>query len=233
MKKIGEYWVPNVDTRGFKRARKTRADFQEAGDGRQLGHLISALATLRARRGAEAFDGVAIDAGANVGSYARHMAQHFAHVHAFEPAEDTFACLQRNVQDWGLADRITVYPNALSDHAESVRMGASFGRRSISREIKGPGDIPAIPLDSLDFGTVTFLKLDVEGYEIKVLDGARQLLAQHRPFVMMEVKEHITEKGRDPLAAHHHILPLGYEMIEKIGTPAIDWLYASATATTD
>jgi FkbM family methyltransferase len=228
MQKIGDYWVPAVDTRGFKRRRKTRADFADSGDGRQITHLTEALALIEARAGAQAFDGAALDCGANVGSYARHMATRFAHVHAFEPAEDTYACLARNIAEWGLGDRVTTYPNALSDHPEGVRMGASFGRRSISRAVQGKGNIPALPLDSFDFGRVTFLKLDVEGYEVKALNGAVRLLAEQRPFVMMEVKEHVVEKGRDPLEAHRHILTMGYALIARIGEPAIDYLYGPA-----
>ncbi len=226
MQKIGDYWVPAVDTRGFKRRRKTRADFEEAGDGRQLTHLIEALTLLEEKAGVQVFDGAALDCGANVGSYARHMATRFAHVHAFEPAEDTFACLARNVTDWGLDNKITLYPNALSDAPEGVRMGASFGRRSISRAVQGKGSIAALPLDSLNFGRVTFLKLDVEGYEVKALTGAKRLLADQRPFVMMEVKEHVIEKGRDPLEAHRLILMMGYVLLAKIGSPAIDYLYS-------
>jgi FkbM family methyltransferase len=226
MKKIGEYWVPNVDTFGFKKLRKTRAEYEDNRQGRQISHLAEAIDAMRAASGDTVFSGIALDAGANVGAYARHMAGIFAHVHAFEPARDTYECLARNVAEWGLTDKITTYANAVSSHSEWVKMGASFGRRSISRAVTGQGDIPAISLDSLNLAGVTFLKLDVEGYEEKVLAGAARLLASARPYVMMEVKEHVVEKGRDPLAAHHMILNMGYRLLHKIGMPPIDWLYA-------
>lgn len=232
MKKIGDYWVPDVDTFWFKNLRKTRKNYENGGHGTQISHLTDAIDTIRDIVGAETMaQGTAIDAGANVGAYARHMAAHFGHVHAFEPAQDTFDCLARNVSDWGLADKITAHQKALSDKAEGVSMGTpGLFRRSISREVKGSGDIPAVPLDSLELGNVVFLKLDVEGYEMKTLQGAKALLARFQPFVMMEMKERKLAKGTADMAAHDFLTSQGYSVCAKLGTPVIDWLYTVRTS---
>lgn len=228
MKRIGEYWVPDVDTFFFRNLRKTKANYEGGGHGTQIGHLKDALAEIRKRVGAEAMAAsVAIDAGANVGAYARHMAEVFSHVHAFEPAPDTFACLARNIQDWGLSSSVTPRPEALSSQMEGVSM-ASGGllRRSISRAVKGPGDIPAITIDSLELSDVLFLKLDVEGYELKVLQGASETLTRCAPFVMMEMKQRKIERGTADMAPHECLTARGYTVCAKLGEPVIDWLYA-------
>lgn len=170
---------------------------------------------------------VAVDAGANVGAYARHMAAQFGHVHAFEPAQDTFDCLALNISEWGLSDRITAHQKALSDKAEGVSMGTpGLFRRSISREVKGAGDIPAVTLDSVGLENVMFLKLDVEGYEMRTLQGAKALLDNSHPFVMMEMKERKVAKGTADMTAHAFLLERGYTVCAKLGNPIIDWLYA-------
>lgn len=230
MQKIGDYWVPDVDLRWFRNRRKTLENFAEGRQGKQTGHVLEAMERIRATEGAEAMAAAtAIDAGANVGAYARAMAAAFGHVHAFEPAPDTFACLARNIVDWGLADRITAHPNALSAAEEGVSMGTGgWFRRSISREVAGPGDIPAVPIDSLGLTDVLFLKLDVEGYELKVLAGATQTLERCRPFVMMELKARKLARGTADLGPQDFLLARGYRVVAEIGSPVLDRLYAPA-----
>ncbi len=104
--------------------------------------------------------------------------------------------------------------------------GGGWFRRSISREVKGPGDIQAIPIDSLRLDDVLLLKLDVEGYEMKVLEGSRETLARCRPFVMMELKDRKIAKGTADMAPHEFLVAQGYEVVLKLGEPAIDRLYA-------
>ena len=41
MQKVGKYWLPNVDMRGAKRSRNSRADFEESSDGKQIVHLFN------------------------------------------------------------------------------------------------------------------------------------------------------------------------------------------------
>lgn len=229
MKKIGDYWVPDVDTFWFRNLRKTRQNYENGGQGTQLHHLTGAIGHIRAAVGTERLAaGVAIDAGANIGAYSRHMAADFLHVHAFEPAPDTYECLARNVADWGLKDRVTTYPNALSAQEEGVSMGSGgWFRRSISREVSGPGNIRAFPVDSLKLDNVLLLKLDVEGYELKVLTGSTQTLARCRPFVMIELKDRKIAKGTADMAPHEFLLTQGYEVVLKLGEPSIDRLYAT------
>jgi FkbM family methyltransferase len=228
LQKVGEYWVPSVDLRGYKRRSKTLDAYQGGAHGKQIMHLIEALDRIFAETGMPLETGVAIDAGANVGAYARFMAGRFSHVHAFEPAADTFECLKRNIQDWHLTEKVTVYCSALSSQPENVKVAAGWRRRSISRKVIGRGSIPAITIDSLGLGKVTFLKLDVEGYEEKVLIGGLSTIGRCRPYIMMEVKEHEEMNAARPFAAHELLLSHRYKILQKIGSPSIDWLYAPA-----
>lgn len=230
MQKVGDFWVPDIDTHWFRNRAKTQANFAAGGLGRDIGNLDGAIAAMTRLAGAGALaQSSAIDAGANVGAYARRMAQHFATVHALEPAPDTYDCLARNVQDWGMAGRIVPHAKAVSAAREGVAMGSGgFLRRSIAREVSGPGDIPAIPLDDLDLQDCLFLKLDVEGYELKALEGAAATIDRCRPFVMMEVKDRHLKRGTVDTRPVDWLEVRGYRVVASLGDPVIDRLFAPA-----
>ena len=50
-------------------------------------------------------------------------------------------------------------------------------------------------LDDFALGNVGFVKIDVEGHELAVLKGARQLLVDQRPNLLVEIEEHADRKG--------------------------------------
>ncbi len=216
MKKFGNHWVPDADARGRRNRQKLeRMYVLEDGSAKPL-HI--ALDAIRSDRSApQMSERIAIDAGANVGSYTRLLAETYSRVYSFEPSPDTFACLERNVYEWGHYPKVRLYNAAVGDVRSYVSMGRSFGRLSITSRVKGSGSIPAIPLDSLGLQNVGFLKLDVEGFELKALIGATHLLRESRPYVFMEVKPAEEEVSDNPYAAENHLLALGYEMMLEAG----------------
>jgi FkbM family methyltransferase len=218
MQKIGEYWVPDNDAAPGRNLSRTRASF-EHGRGAQIAHLEQAL------RHVAQFD-LAIDGGANIGSWSRFLAQRFAVTHAFEPNPDAFACLARNLDDWNLTRLVTAHALALSDKPERVAIAPRRpGLRSVSSVVAGPGDIQAITLDSLELQACSFLKLDLEGYEHRALLGARRTIAMHRPWILIENEaEHNAAYGA-PDAAEALLREFGYDLVERYGARQIDWLF--------
>ena len=116
MKKVGEFWVPDVDLRRWakwgKMRRKTLEYYGERG-GAKTEDLFEALSLFEGGR-------VALDGGANVGAYTKIMLDRFETIYAFEPAPDTFEALKRNIQEWEAGDRVHVYQVALSDRESSA-----------------------------------------------------------------------------------------------------------------
>ena len=127
------------------------------------------------------------------------------------------------MQDWGLTDRVHARQVALSDRHENVRLSLSPWQRSISRRIVGPGDIPTILIDDLDLAVLDFIKLDVEGYELRALRGAEATLKRCRPVVMFEDKEKYGEQNIR--LAHEYIQSLGAHLIARLGRRQNDCLY--------
>ena len=83
----------------------------------------------------------------------------FLHTHAFEPATDTFLCLNRNIHEWGLSGVVTVHACALSSERESVDVKEKgLWRHSMTRSVVGSGNIPAVPLDDFNLHDLLFLR---------------------------------------------------------------------------
>ena len=141
----------------------------------------------------------AIDVGANIGRYTLPLSRRAAHVHAFEPHPRLAAVLRAT-----FPSRATIYEAAASDrngmtqlHAPLVDGREDQGIASVETGAFddtfegsfGSLDVRALTLDSLSDCNIGFIKIDVEGHELSVLQGAEKLLARWRPTVLVEVEE--------------------------------------------
>jgi FkbM family methyltransferase len=146
----------------------------------------------------------ALDVGANKGVWTHALARLCPEVLAFEPNPKTFAMLERlkppNCRTFALAA-------SDSDGEAVLRVPRYAGGRSnqhaslSATRVPGPhGEVVVrqARLDGLDLPPIGFIKLDVEGFEEKVLDGAAALIARDRPVMVVELEERHT--GR-PIAA--------------------------------
>lgn len=147
---------------------------------------------------------VVIDAGANIGLFAVFAAMLGAKVYAFEPAKETLAVLEENVK----ALDVEVVPVGLGNVPTSQTLvvypkglGASmFVDSGIDPETALPGvahhtqqaEITTIDAFVRKKGltTVDFIKIDAEGYEAKILAGARDTIKKFRPVVAMSAYHH-------------------------------------------
>jgi len=127
-----------------------------------------------------------IDIGGHVGTWAMHLVKIFRDVEAFEPLELHREIFPHNVKgtNWRL------HPFALGDKPGRVairEMADSTG----SAHVHGDGDIEMRTLDSFGFTEVDFIKIDVEGFELQVVQGAEQTIRANRPIMVVE------QKGRE------------------------------------
>lgn len=140
---------------------------------------------------------VVVEAGANIGSHTVMLSAAVGEqgiVHAFEPQRHAFQLLCANA---ALNQRTNVHAHhaALGDETGSVafpsfnpRDEINFGAVSLhlNWDNLARETVPIHTLDSLQLPRLDFLKADVEGFEINVLRGARQTIAQHRPLMHLE-----------------------------------------------
>ncbi len=128
--------------------------------------------------------GIAVQAGGNVGILAGQLAQHFSHVHTFEPDADNFKCLDHNV----VAENVTKRMAALGASSDSGVSLETMPFNCGSHNVNGVGDIPVETIDGLGLEACDLILLDVEGYELFALRGAQQTIEKCKPTIILEDK---------------------------------------------
>jgi FkbM family methyltransferase len=186
--------------------------------------------------------GTILDCGAFVGSHTRTLASLFprATVVSFEMMPEHYKLLLDNVQLSGLSNIVTVHgalgatpgmvplPEVKYD-ASSTNFGATFLDPASGLPTKAARrHVPMVTLDGmvLPMGTrpVTFIKMDVEGFELQALEGGQKLIQRDRPTMIVEIWPHklrdfkaspmwkrMTEMGytMTKLAHHDYVLKCG------------------------
>jgi 31-O-methyltransferase len=128
---------------------------------------------------------VVIDLGANIGIFAIFL-QWIApgiRVHSFEPGGETRRRLEENIRSNGLEGAVTVHPFAISDGPKILQLKTAplAAQRSLfaSEFTTGEQDGESVECISLDQAVamtgadrINLLKIDVEGAEIEVVNGA-------------------------------------------------------------
>jgi FkbM family methyltransferase len=179
---------------------------------------------------------VLYDVGANTGALAlRTASTHGGRVpvYAFEPASDTYAALVKNLEINGAGTVVTPLHVALLDvtglqplHRASAGSGTALHAVGEAVDYRRQPFMPvavepilAFRLDDLvpmlGLPAPTRLKIDVDGFEHKVLDGAAGVLAETRCDLYLELVE--TIDGDPHVAAVMASLhALGYELARRI-----------------
>ena len=133
--------------------------------------------------------GTALDIGANVGLWGRDLVDNFAKVVAFEPVAVFRECLEKNVS----GANFFISPLALGDHDTQATMiitEGNSGHSHLDPATLGTGDVQVVKLDNLNMEDVDYIKIDCEGYEYRVLQGAEQTVKRWRPIMVIEQKPH-------------------------------------------
>jgi FkbM family methyltransferase len=191
---------------------------------RQLGTFYEhdVLERIRDRLGAARRTGAAVDAGAFIGTHAVFFARmcDLAPVLAFEPNPATFPVLVENVSVNGASDAVVCLNagvGSASGAGEIIPGGhQNQGMTRIAVCAAAAGAVPMTTIDvqasSRSLGDLALIKIDVEGAELDVLDGAREVIAAHRPVLCIEI--HTAENVR---AALRRLRPQRYWIVDCLG----------------
>jgi FkbM family methyltransferase len=136
------------------------------------------------------------DVGANAGYFTVLSHELGANVHAFEPHPSVCALLEQTaaLQPKRLGS-IRIVRSACSDLGGVMPLylaePESTGMSSLGKPTGQAVDVQTLTLDDYSQrfnATPDFLKIDVEGHEREVLKGAKQLLREKRPIVIVETE---------------------------------------------
>lgn len=144
---------------------------------------------------------VCFDVGANLGYFSILMSRlvgNDGHVVAFEPMPDTFEVLEENIRINGLQNVVAVAA-AVGDRSGSIELLSQPDQRFtktasvVGYRLEGAAQktsVRSIRLDELIADgerSPDLIKIDVEGGEFGVLNGARELLSKRRPTLIVEI----------------------------------------------
>lgn len=164
-------------------------------------------------------DDVFIDVGANVGTYSVLAAGHVgAGVLAYEPVPTTYQHLSNNIRVNRIENLITAKNVCVGDDEGVVSFATDFGP---TNHVITPteGDIAHIDIDVVTLDgeyspsdKSVYLKVDVEGFEKSVIDGAETVLANRNTVaVVMELNGSGGRYGFDDTQTHKKMIRLGYK----------------------
>lgn len=169
--------------------------------------IINLAASAQERYGSNPI--LCLDIGANFGVMGMALRAHGFNVAAFEPQPEVYKLLQLNMED-----KSSCYNYALGAETGTAKMGKL--RYSERNNIGGLGigtvtpfgtiEVNVATLDSFEFKNVGFMKVDVEGFEEKVLVGGRETILRDKPIMYIE-----DDRAENSPTLHRMIRSLGYE----------------------
>jgi FkbM family methyltransferase len=165
-----------------------------------------------------------VDIGANFGFHTLEFADLVGEdglVYSFEPQKLVYYQLCGNIILNGYKN-ITAHNLALSDEHNNLKMEnlqydsddvINIGNAHLNAYYdNGFNYVDVKPLDSFEFQNLAVLKIDVQGYEPKVLDGAIETITKHKPIIFIEVETpQLQIYGWNDSDVFNRLDELGYE----------------------
>jgi FkbM family methyltransferase len=171
-----------------------------------------------------------IDIGANIG-YNTLMFSDYGPVVSFEPVYHQI--VNHNCKANKLKNKVSVFPCALSNEIKQTEIylpshhvcrsnthlnygGTSFDHTGDARGLSV--DVHCDTLDNIYKGTPSVIKIDVEGHELQVLEGAKETIKKHMPTILIELHDF-----KESMEEHIFLKDLGYD--DPIERPEVMFLY--------
>jgi len=160
---------------------------------------------------------VAIDIGANTGLYTFYLSKYAKQVFAFEPHELFAEFLSKAVAsnviviNKGVSNKNASLPFYVPVKSGRMQMNiASFDNKTAVDWECIEEKVETVTLDSMQYKNVGYIKIDVEGHEYEVLEGAVNLISTQKPIVQIEILD--ISKDRSENRSLNFLMEQGYEI---------------------
>lgn len=173
---------------------------------------------------------VAIEVGANVGAHTLLMAKltgNEGHIYAFEPTDFALNKLRKNISLNPKLQNITIRTELVTNGEMNlpkldIRSNWSIDGKdsNIANTIKNP---KAISIDDfaleVKLERLKLIKVDVDGYDFKVLQGAKSTISRFKPIIFCELCEYaLNEQGDSIKDIFSMLTSIGYQVYLEDGT---------------
>jgi FkbM family methyltransferase len=173
-----------------------------------------------------------VDVGANIGCHTISYTgfNKDCTVWAFEPQQKLYEILLYNIKLNDVKNQVNAFQCGLGHESrntslsdietvyDSLMMGYNKGGLGIGQ---GGEDITIVPLDSLNLPGLDFMKIDVEGAEGLVIQGARETIKKYKPVIFFEhnyqtINPEVLNLKRIP-TPFEELVKLGYTTFKYVG----------------
>jgi len=166
---------------------------------------------------------VAIDLGGNIGTHSITMSNMVGEgrVYTFEPQSLTYSILQNNIL-LNKCKNVVTYRFACSDvDYQTISMqpfsyeGENVNNGALRVDNKHfIGDLALTrTIDSFDFDSLDFIKIDIQGSEVRALRGASKTISKFKPYMFIEIEQqYLLEMGSSSKELIELILSFGYAL---------------------
>ena len=169
-----------------------------------------------------------IDVGVYRGVYSYEMSKYSEKVHSFEPNPIIFKYINKNLKKF--IKNIHLYNFALSNQNKTINLKIPIRNSNSNKEIfeeyyeMGKAtihnennfenyenfEIQTKTIDELSFDNkISFIKIDVEGHELEVIEGAKNTIKKDKPILLVEIEKQYTKK--EVAESINFINSLGYK----------------------
>ena len=187
---VGTFWIERDPPRSSIKNVMMRGDIWEP-------LVVRAIQTHAAP------ESTAVDVGAYIGTHSMFMGRvvgEAGRVYAFEPQRKVYRELVKNIALNGMEGVVVPLRFALGNKRDIIEMNLPLEIDEAGPDASGPvlleggvsvgagGDRAELrPLDDFGLANVSLIKIDVEGHENDVLEGAQRTIAENRPVVVLEI----------------------------------------------
>lgn len=148
---------------------------------------------------------VVLDVGAHIGSHTVTLARLVGptgHVYAFEPQKRVYRELVYNLK---LNEIRNATPLRFAASSQAGVLGSNPRHLRVGPVGRGLDRVEARTIDSFKFDNVSVMKIDVDGHQLEVLQGAKETIAEQEPVIVIEIYHGHVEETKQLLRAY------GYE----------------------
>ncbi len=175
---------------------------------RDLENLDTALTVVPQRR-------TVVQAGGNIGIFAKRLAEEFKRVITFEPDDKLFRALKINAPEKNIEAHMAAVGNARDGVTLSFERRDDSGRPAHEglTHVVGSGPIPQVLIDDFNLTDCDLIYLDIEGFELNALRGAAQTIERCRPVIGVELNGSTEYYGHSEAAVREFIVSRGYRLV--------------------
>ena len=152
-----------------------------------------------------------VDVGSHIGFWSKDFTKLFNHTYAFDPIPQVRECYVKNITN----TNYTLYPYALGrENSKKMFLYNPSETGNTHASDKGNLDVEVKTLDSFNLEDIDYIKIDAEGYEIEVVEGAKKLIEKCKPYIHVEAKKKVMVKQNITMTAIEELFEsINYEKV--------------------